>query len=268
MAFQLDFRLGQRAGLVGTKNIHAAQIENGAEPLDDHLARRHAQRTARQRHGNDHRQKFRRQPDSQGHGEQEGFEPWAVIEGVDEQDEEHQQDRHAHDENAETVDAVLKGRRWRLGEQRVSDLAERRSLPGTAHQHFGRAADDGRSKQHAVAGGEEVLFVRPIGGGFLHRVGFAGEQRLVDEKVLCLQDTAVTGDQIAGRQQSHVARHQIGQRYINGFAVAQHLRPHCHRLTQSFSSLPGPVLLDEIQRHADQNDAADDEETGRITGKC
>ena len=55
MAFQLDFRLGQRAGLVGTKNIHAAQIENGAEPLDDHLARRHAQRTARQRHGNDHR---------------------------------------------------------------------------------------------------------------------------------------------------------------------------------------------------------------------
>jgi hypothetical protein len=71
VAFQVDAGLGQGAGLVGTEYIHAPQIVDRGEPLDDHLAGCHAQRAPRQGHGDHHGEQFRRQLDGQGHGKQE-----------------------------------------------------------------------------------------------------------------------------------------------------------------------------------------------------
>ena len=43
VAFQVDAGLGQGAGLVGAEDIHAPQVLDRGEPLDDHLVGRHAQ---------------------------------------------------------------------------------------------------------------------------------------------------------------------------------------------------------------------------------
>lgn len=58
-----------------------------------------------------------------------------------------------------------------------------------------------------------------------------------------------------------------GRQYLQGLAVPQHLSTQCHRLAQTIRRLFGPVFLEEIKAHADEDDGADDEETGGVTGK-
>ena len=101
---------------------------------------------------------------------------------------------------------------------------------------------------------------------FLHRVGFAGQQRLVDEEVLGLEQTAICRDQIASRQQHHVARHQLRDRDLLRLAVAQHRGPHRDSLFQLIRGAPGAVFLKEIQRYAHQHDGPDDHEAGDLAG--
>jgi hypothetical protein len=49
--------------------------------------------------------------------------------------------------------------------------------------------------------------------------------------------------------------------------VPQHLNAHGDGLAQAFCRFPGPVLLNEIEGDADENDGADDKETGEIARK-
>ena len=70
-AGQRDLCQCQRAGLVGAQYRHGAEVVDRGQPLDDDFARRHAHRAARQGDGGNHRQQFRRQPDRQGHREQQ-----------------------------------------------------------------------------------------------------------------------------------------------------------------------------------------------------
>ena len=44
MLLEPDARLGQRAGLVGAEDVHAAEVVDGRQALDDDLLRRHADR--------------------------------------------------------------------------------------------------------------------------------------------------------------------------------------------------------------------------------
>ena len=114
---------------------------------------------------------------------------------------------------------------------------------------------------------EDLGLSRQFTGGLFHRIWFAGQKGLVDEKVLCLQHPAVAGNQVAGGKERHIARHQLRKRYLKGLAVPQHLSAYRHRLAQSFRRLSGPVFLDEIERHADEDDGADDEEAGSVAGE-
>ena len=64
-AHELDGGLCQRSGLVGAQYIHGAEIVDCGQTLHDHLPLGQLQCRPRQRHGHDHRQQFRRQPDGQ-----------------------------------------------------------------------------------------------------------------------------------------------------------------------------------------------------------
>src|SRR6266542_2931814 len=78
---------------------------------------------------------------------------------------------------------------------------------------------------------------------------------------------AVTGDQIAGGKDCHISRHHLREWYLQELAVPQHPSAHRHGLAQTFRCLSGPVCLDEIEGHTDEDDGADDEEAGGVTGK-
>jgi hypothetical protein len=67
---QLNLGFGQGTGLVGTQNVHASEIANRGEALDDDMRLRHAQCAARERHRDDHWQQFGREPNREGDGKQ------------------------------------------------------------------------------------------------------------------------------------------------------------------------------------------------------
>ena len=56
-----------------------------------------------------------------------------MKEGVSENDEQDEEDRHAHDEDPETVGTLFKGGGRALGQQGIGNLTKLRILPGAAH---------------------------------------------------------------------------------------------------------------------------------------
>ena len=70
----------------------------------------------------------------------------------------------------------------------------------------------------ASAGRGDPLVARLL----LDRIGFAGQQRLVDEEVARLEQAAVGGDEVAGREQHDVARDELARGDVDLLAVAQH----------------------------------------------
>ena len=58
-----DFSFGNRAGLVGTKHVHTAEVFDRSESLRDHFFLRHAARAVRKIDADDGGQKLRRQSD-------------------------------------------------------------------------------------------------------------------------------------------------------------------------------------------------------------
>ena len=65
-----DGALGQRAGLVGAQNIHAAEVLDRFQPADDDAASAHGPGAGGQGHADDRRQQLRRQADRERNGKQ------------------------------------------------------------------------------------------------------------------------------------------------------------------------------------------------------
>ena len=84
---EADFGFGERPSFVCAQHIHAAKVMDCAEPLDDYMRPRHAQRAARKRHRNNHRQELGREPDSESHRKQKALQPGPVEQQIDQQDE-------------------------------------------------------------------------------------------------------------------------------------------------------------------------------------
>jgi hypothetical protein len=88
---QADLTFRERPRLVAAEDVHAAEVLDGGEPLDDDLLPRHADGAGGERDGDDHGQELGRQPDRQRHREQERFQRIAAQERVDQEDEEHEE---------------------------------------------------------------------------------------------------------------------------------------------------------------------------------
>ena len=75
-----------------------------------------------------------------------------MKEGVDQQDEQDEENRHPHDEEPEAAGPLFKVGGRGLDQKAVGNPSQFRILPGAADQHLRRAADHRGPEEHGVAG--------------------------------------------------------------------------------------------------------------------
>ena len=250
-----DLGFGERPGLVRAQHVHAAQVMDRAEPFHDHLRLRHADGAPRERHRDDHRQEFGREPDSESHGEQEALQPGPVEQQVDQQHKQHEDLGQANDQHAESVGALFQGGgRWR-SPQAAADLAELGCQAGAADHQPGRAVHHRAAHEGGVGRLGDFRAVDTFFASLLlRRVGFAGQQCLVDEKIPGLEETPIRRDQIAGGQQHDIARDEILPRHRNLLPVTQDLLLERHRDLEMLGCLLGAVFLHGVESRTHQHD--------------
>ena len=90
----------------------------------------------------------------------------------------------------------------------------------------GGAAAHGCAHEHAIGAGGQRCVGGNLTGALFHRKGFAGHRRLGHQKIPSLQQATIGGNQVACRQDDHIARHQRGHRDRLFHAIAQHPRRH------------------------------------------
>ena len=122
---QNDGALGQRARLVGAKDVHAAEVLDGVEAADDDAAFAHRPGAGGEGHADDRRQQLRRQPDRKRHGEQQRLDHRAVEKQVHRQHEQDDDDHHADEQIAELPHAA---REIGLGRARPQPCRDRPEL--------------------------------------------------------------------------------------------------------------------------------------------
>ncbi len=142
MPLQDDAIFGERAGFVGAQHVHAAEVLDGVEPLDDHLLAAHGERALGEADRDDHGQHLGSETHGHGHGEEEGALPIVLREPVD---EEHQRHHHRHEpdhEPGEAAEALIEAGRRRLFGDRAGHAAEIGVDARSDHDRGGRAAFD------------------------------------------------------------------------------------------------------------------------------
>ncbi len=94
------------------KHVHAAEILDGVEPLDDHLLAAHGERALGEADGDDHGQHLGREAHGHGQREEEGALPIVLGESVDEENQRHHHGHELDHEPGEAVEALVEaGRR-------------------------------------------------------------------------------------------------------------------------------------------------------------
>ena len=113
MPLEDDAVLGERAGLVGAQHVHAAEVLDGVEPLDDHLLAAHGERALGEADGDDHRQHLGREAHGHGQREEKGAFPIVLGEPVDEEDQRHHHGHELDHEPGEAAEALVEAGRRR-----------------------------------------------------------------------------------------------------------------------------------------------------------
>ena len=104
-------------------------------------------------------------------------------------------------------------------------------------------------------------------GTLLDRIGFAGEQRLVDGEVARLDEAAVGGHQVAGIEHDDIAGDERLDRHLSDRPVAHHVGLDRDRAGQRLHRVLGLALLNEIEDDAQEHDRGDDGEAGEVAGQ-
>ncbi len=148
----------------------------------------HAERAARERDRDDHRQQLGRQPDGQRQGEEEALEQRTVEQKVDQQHEQDEEHGEPHDQHAELVRCPAPGPPGAAYGAAGADLAELCRAPRLRHHEQGSRTADARNVPMKAALSAPLISSRDaIGDGMLFNgKGFAGQQGLVDEEILGL----------------------------------------------------------------------------------
>ena len=276
-----DVILGQGAGLVGTQHVHRAQVLDGIEAFDHHLAFGHGGCALGQVGADNHWQHFRGQAHGHCQGKQEGIAPVALGETIEEKHNGHHNQHKADQQPADAVDsAIERGLRARaddgLGQRaKVGARAGGHDYgASSATDHVGaHKADIGQIQQVALVGGGAgggLLCHIAQGVVLLHRQGFAGEHGLADKQIAGLDQANIRRDHIAGRQLHDIAGHQFAHRYFvhrgAGTAVVapHHGRGGADHGLEGFGGLGRAVLLPEPQQAAEANHQANDDDFGQV----
>ena len=98
------------------------------------------------------------------------------------------------------------------------------------------------------------------------RKALAGQDRFADEEVGRLENHAVGRNQAAGRQQHHVARHDLFRRHIDRLPVAKDAGPCPHARLQGRRRRLGVVLARVADAHRREHDHDDDDGIHPLAG--
>ena len=227
MPLQHDAVLGQRAGLVGAQHIHAAEVLDGIEPLDDHLLAAHRQRALGQADRDDHRQHLRRQAHRHGHREEEGALPVVLGEAVDQEDQRHHHGHQLDHQPGEAVEPLSKLVSARSSAIELAMLPKYVWTPvatTTAVAVPLSTLVPMKQMFFSSVANEVALSSRVV--ELLDRQRFAGQASLADEQILRRQHPHVARNHVAGGELDDVAGNQVAQRHFLRVAVADHGRRH------------------------------------------
>ena len=94
----------------------------------------------------------------------------------------------------------------------------------------------------------------------------AGQDRFADEEIRRLENDAVRGNQAAGRQQDHIAWHDLLRRHLTGVPIAQHAGSGTHARLQGRRSRLRVVLARVSDAHRREHDHEDDDGIHPLAG--
>jgi hypothetical protein len=266
--FEHDLALRKGAGLVGAQHVHRPEVLDGVQAFDDHFLARHREGAFGQVDGDDHGQHLGGQPDGHRHGEQEGFQPIVLAQPVDQKNRRNHHRDEADHQPGELVDALVEAGQLALPDDARGQRSQVGPVPGMDdHRRRGAALHVG-SQEAEVGQIERILNIRRRRGGFLlHRQGFAGEGRLVQEQVFGGKHPHIGRHHVTGCQTDDIAGHQHLERYFFFLAVPhQRRRVADHRL-ELFGRVIGAHLLVETQHHAQNHHHENDHHRPQVPGQ-
>ncbi|OPY51226.1 MAG: hypothetical protein A4E48_01591 [Methanosaeta sp. PtaU1.Bin060] len=214
--------LGERPSLVAAQHIHAAEILDGRQPLDDDLMRGHLPRAVGQVDADDGRQKLWGESHGEGKGEEEGFNDGALKIDIDGEDGDDQKQCHPQKEIAKAPDTHLELGHGLPELQSLGDLPELGISASVHHHSRGSSAHHIGAHEEAVRAPGELSILRKHCGHLLCRIGLTGEGRLVHEEVPGLQEPAISRDDITGVETHDVSRNNLLDGHLLCLSVPHH----------------------------------------------
>ena len=238
------------ARLVAAEDVHAAEVLDRLEVLDDHLLARHVGGAAGEGDGADHGQEFGGQAHRQCHREEQRLEKRVMQQRTAEQDEQHEEEHRARDEERELPSAALELGLGRPRRQARGNVAERGRRPRRDDQRRRRPAHDRRAKKDDVAGIRRLMRRGlEVDGVLLSRHRLARQGRLLDVEVSRLEEARVGRHTISRHQPDDVTGNQVAP---PDFAPGSIAESSCRRrddVAQSFRDAVGAVRLNEVEHH-------------------
>ncbi len=254
MEGEADLADGEGARLVAAEDVHAPEVLDGGQALDDDLLPRHAHGSGGEGHRHDHRQKLGGEPDGEGHREEKGFERIPPEERVDEKNEEDQHEDDFEDQHPERAGPALELGLGRRPGQARRHLAELGVATGADHHRLAEPTDyrcalhhHGRRLRDWNAWGHRRL------GVFLPRERLAGERRLVEKQVPAREEPPVARHEIARGEAHDVARHHFASGNFARSAVADGRGPLTNLLAEASCRHLRVIGLGEVEDDGEEH---------------
>ena len=185
---------------------------------------------------------------------------------IDQQHKQHQDFGKSHNQQSEPARALIERRGRRRPPQRAADLAELGRPAGAADEEpcrpvHHRAAHKGGIARRGNLRAVDTLLSRPL----LDRVGFAGQQGLVDKEITRLDETPVGRHEVPCGKKHDVSGHEFapGKRHFSSVAEDLLLERDLH--LEPLGRLLRPIFLDGVERRADQHDRRDNDKTREVS---
>ena len=197
---QDDAVLSERSRFVGAKHVHRAEILDRVQPFDDDLLLRHGHGAFGEVHGHDHGKHFGRQSDRNRHREEEGFEPLAFGEAVDQKNGRNHDQNEAYHQPGEAVDALVEACKYARSGEGAGKLAKICSGAGM-YDHARRiSAHDARPHEAQVLAFERIgRFTFGRFGTLFDGERLAGKRCLVQKQIFLVQQQQVAWNHVARR---------------------------------------------------------------------
>ncbi len=251
--------LGQRAGLVGTGDVDAAQGLNRGDPAHQDLVLAQPSRRTGLTDAGQQRQAFGNRGKRGRHADSQLVHPRPAPDPSRDAGHsaagERQRQRHSEDlgePHAHRADLVA------IHAQGGRGRAEPRVFADRDHDGPAGARDD-------VAPFEEDAVRFGVGVGPLgNRQRLAGQRRLTDLQPGAIEQPGVGSDAIAGRQRQDVARHHIADRHGQRRTVAQDASVAGAHARQRLGRHADFALLPDTGRHVHADGQGDDGRVERL----